>query len=58
MAGNVRVVLKSVFDNQGIKQAQEEFGNIGKSVGVAFAAVGAAIAARAIVVAMAALAAP
>jgi hypothetical protein len=42
MAGNVRVVLKSVFDDKGIKQAQNEFAKIGKTAGVAFAAIGAA----------------
>lgn len=40
----VNVVLKSVFDDKGIKAAQSEFSRIGKSVGVAFAAVGAAVA--------------
>ena len=32
MAGNVRVVLKSVFDDKGIKQAQSEFSRIGNSL--------------------------
>lgn len=44
MAGNVRVVLKSVFDDKGIKAAQSEFAKVGKTVGVAFAAVGATLA--------------
>jgi len=38
----VNVVLKSVFDDKGIKQAQNEFAKVGKTLGVAFAAVGAA----------------
>jgi len=40
----VNVVLKSVFDDRGIKSAMGEFGKIGKTVGVAMAAVGAAVA--------------
>lgn len=36
------VVLKSVWDDKGIKQAKKEFADFGKSIGVAFAAVGAA----------------
>lgn len=51
MAGNVRVVLKSVFDDKGIKQAQAEFGKVGKTIGAAagiataaFAAAGVALA--------------
>ena len=43
----VNVVLKSVFDDKGIKQAQNEFAKVGKTLGVAFAAVGAATAAAA-----------
>lgn len=43
----VNVVLKSVFDDKGIKAAQNEFGKIGKTLGAAFAAVGAATAAAA-----------
>ena len=38
----VNVVLKSVFDDKGLKQAQKELSKIGKTVGVAFAAVSAA----------------
>lgn len=36
------VVLKSVWDDKGIKAAKKEFADFGKSIGVAFAAVGAA----------------
>ena len=43
----VNVVLKSVFDDKGIKAAQNEFGKIGKTLGAAFAVVGAATAAAA-----------
>ena len=43
----VNVVLKSVFDDKGIKQAQNEFAKVGKTLGVAFAAVGAATVAAA-----------
>lgn len=39
----VNVVLKSVFDDKGIKSAMSEFGKIGRTVGVAMAAVGAAV---------------
>ena len=41
----VNVTLKSVFDDKGIRQAQSEFGKAGKTIGVAFAAVGATLAA-------------
>lgn len=41
----VRVVLKSVWDDKAIKQAKKEFSDLGKSIGVAFAAVGVAAAA-------------
>jgi DNA-directed RNA polymerase subunit F len=44
MAGNVKVVLSTVFDDKGIKSALGEFGKIGKTVGIAMAAVGAAVA--------------
>lgn len=44
----VNVVLKSVFDDKGLKEAQKEFGQIGKTVGVAFAAVTAATTAAAV----------
>jgi hypothetical protein len=44
MAGSVRVVLKSVFDDKGIKAAQSEFGKIGADIGKAMAAVGAVVA--------------
>jgi hypothetical protein len=43
VAGNVRVVLKSVFDDKGVRQAQQELGNLGKGIGIAFAAVSAAV---------------
>ena len=43
----VNVVLKSVFDDKGIRAAQNEFGKIGKTLGAAFAVVGAATAAAA-----------
>jgi hypothetical protein len=43
VAGNVRVVLKSVFDDKGVRQAQQELGNLGKGIGLAFAAVSAAV---------------
>lgn len=38
----VNVVLKSVWDDKGVKNALGEFQDFGKKVGVAFAAVGAA----------------
>jgi|688.fasta_scaffold54980_6 hypothetical protein len=41
----VNVVLKSVWDDRGVKNALGEFSKFGKGVGVAFAAVGAATAA-------------
>lgn len=51
MAGQVRVVLKSIFDDKGIKQAQAEFSSVGKTIGAAagiataaFAAAGVALA--------------
>lgn len=40
----VNVVLKSVWDDKGIKSAQKEFADFGKGLGTAFAAVGAATA--------------
>ena len=40
----VNVVLKSVFDDKGIKQAQNEFSKVGKTLGITFAAVTAATA--------------
>lgn len=43
----VNVVLKSVFDDKGIKQAQNEFAKVGKTLGVAFGAIAAATAAAA-----------
>ena len=43
MAGNVKVTLKSVFDDKGVRQAQQELGNLGKGIGIAFAAVSAAV---------------
>ena len=43
MAGNVKVTLKSVFDDTGVRQAQQELGNLGKGIGIAFAAVSAAV---------------
>jgi hypothetical protein len=39
----VNVVLKSIFDDKGVKQAQQELGNLGKGIGVAFTAVSAAV---------------
>jgi hypothetical protein len=36
------VVLKSVWDDKGIKAARKEFADFGKNIGIAFAAVGAA----------------
>lgn len=39
----VNVVLKSVFDDKGIRNAQQELGNLGKGIGIAFAAVSAAV---------------
>lgn len=51
MAGSVKVVLKSVFDDKGIKQAQNQFNGLSKSFGGlakvaagAFAAIGGAAA--------------
>lgn len=44
MAGSVKVVLKSVFDDKGIRQAQQEFAKVGKTIGIATAAVAASIA--------------
>jgi hypothetical protein len=43
MAGNVKVTLKSVFDDKGVRDAQQQLGNLGKGLGVAFAAVSAAV---------------
>jgi hypothetical protein len=39
----VNVVVKSVFDDKGVRNAQQELGNLGKGIGVAFAAVSAAV---------------
>lgn len=39
----VNVVVKSVWDDKGVRDAQAELGNLGKGVGIAFAAVGAAV---------------
>jgi len=39
----VNVVLKSVFDDKGLRNARQELGNLGKGIGVAFAAVSAAV---------------
>jgi hypothetical protein len=39
----VNVVVKSVFDDKGVRNAQQELGNLGKGLGVAFAAVSAAV---------------
>jgi len=47
----INVVLKSVFDDKGIKSAVKEFDNFGKGLGVAFAAVGAATAAAGVALA-------
>ncbi len=43
MAGNVKVVLKSVWDDKGVRDAQQQLGNLGKGLGVSFAAVSAAV---------------
>lgn len=43
MAGNVKVVLKSVWDDKGVRDAQQQLGNLGKGLGVAFAAVTGAV---------------
>ena len=43
----VNVVLKSVWDDKGIKQAQQQLGQIGNTLGKAFAVVGVAVAAAA-----------
>jgi hypothetical protein len=43
MAGNVKVTLKSVWDDKGVRDAQQQLGNLGKGLGVAFAAVSAAV---------------
>jgi hypothetical protein len=42
MSGNVRVVLKSVWDDKALRKAQADLGSIGRTAGVAFAAIGAA----------------
>jgi hypothetical protein len=39
----VNVVVKSVWDDKGVRDAQQELGNLGKGLGVAFAAVSAAV---------------
>jgi DNA-directed RNA polymerase subunit F len=51
MAGNVRVVLKSVFDDKGIKQAQDAFGKVGSAIGATLAAAGAATVAAGVAIA-------
>ena len=43
MAGNVRVVLKSVFDDKGIKEAQKGLGDFGKGLDRAFAVASTAV---------------
>ena len=48
MSGNVKVVLKSVFDDKGIKQAQSSFGAIGGSLKKVGGAVAAAFSVAAI----------
>lgn len=44
MAGNVRVVLKSVFDDTGIKQAQKQLGSISQNIDRAFSVAATAVA--------------
>lgn len=44
MAGNVKVTLKSVWDDKGVRDAQKELGNLGRGIGVAFGAATAAVA--------------
>jgi len=39
----VNVVVKSVWDDKGVRDAQKELGNLGKGIGVAFASVSAAV---------------
>lgn len=39
----VNVVLKSIFDDKGLKSAQQELSGLGKGIGIAFAAVSAAV---------------
>jgi len=39
---SVNVVLKTVFDDKGIKNAQAQFGKLGKTIGIGIAAAGAA----------------
>ena len=39
----VNVVVKSVFDDKGVRDAQQTLGNLGKGIGVSFAAVSAAV---------------
>lgn len=51
MAGNVKVVLKSVWDDKGVRDAQQQLGNLGKGLGVSFAAVSAAVVGAGIAVA-------
>lgn len=51
MAGNVKVTLKSVWDDKGVRDAQKELSNLGKGIGVAFAAAGAAVVAATAVIA-------
>lgn len=51
MAGDVRVVLKSVWDNKGIRQGVDALKDIGKEVAVVSGAIGAAMTASTIAVA-------
>lgn len=44
MAGDVRVVLKSVFDDTGIKQAQKQLGSISQNIDKAFKVAATAVA--------------
>lgn len=48
MAGNVRVVLKSVFDDKGINQAQKAFGGLSSTFGKVAATLGTVLSVRAI----------
>lgn len=51
MAGNVKVTLKSVWDDKGVRDAQKELGNLGRGIGVAFGAATAAVAGATAVIA-------
>ena len=48
MAGNVRVVLKSVFDDKGINQAQKAFGGLSSTFGKVAATLGTVLSVRAL----------